>query len=326
MPSPLPQPFHQPGASPKPPLILLIDDDSFMRTQIRRLLQQEKYQVIEASNGKEGLDAYKRLQPNLVLLDAMMPGMDGFECCTQLQTLPRAERTPVLMITGLDDQASVDRAFAAGAVDYVTKPIHFAVLRQRMRRLIQQSDLYQQLEAANQTLQHLAAIDSLTQLANRRQLDAHLAQEWRRMARAQTPLSALMCDVDCFKLYNDTWGHQAGDECLRQVAKAISSTARRPGDLAARYGGEEFAVILSDTTVAGAAQVAKNIQVAVKALRLSHPRSTVGAYLTLSLGLATIVPHQCLHFLPETLLTAADKALYQAKAEGRDRCCVQAIA
>lgn len=314
--------LDKPFSPQKPPLILLIDDDNFTRTQIRLLLQKEKYQVIEASNGREGLDAYQRLHPNLVLLDAMMPEMDGFECCTQLQTLPRADRTPVLMITGLDDQASVDRAFAAGAVDYVTKPIHFAVLRQRMRRLIQQSELYQHLEAANQMLQHLASIDSLTQLANRRQLDAHLDQEWRRMVREQTPLSVILCDVDCFKLYNDAYGHQAGDECLRQIAKAIHGTAKRPADLAARYGGEEFAVILPGITVDGAVQVARNIQAAVKALKLNHPNSEMSEYLTLSLGIATIVPHKFPGFLPESLLTAADKVLYQAKAEGRDRCCV----
>jgi diguanylate cyclase (GGDEF)-like protein len=313
------------ASSKTPPLILLIDDDSFMRTQIRLLLQQETYRVVEASNGKEGLDAYKRLRPNLVLLDAMMPEMDGFECCTQLQSLPGAEQTPVLMITGLDDQASVDRAFAAGAVDFVTKPIHFAVLRQRVRRLIQQSHLYQELEAANQKLQHLAVIDSLTQLANRRQLDTHLDQEWRRTVRERTPLSVILCDVDCFKLYNDAYGHQAGDECLRRIAKAIHGTAKRPLDLTARYGGEEFAVILPGTNMEGALHIAQNIQAAVKALKLNHPNSQAGKYTTLSLGLATIFPHQFPHLLPETLLTAADQALYQAKAEGRDRYCVHSM-
>lgn len=309
------------SSSKIPSLILLIDDDSFMRTQMRLLLQQEKYQVIEASNGREGLDAYKRLQPNLVLLDAMMPEMDGFECCAQLQRMPKANQTPILMITGLDDKTSVDRAFAAGAVDYVTKPIHFAVLRQRVRRLIQQSYLYQELEAANQKLQHLAAIDDLTQLANRRQLDTYLNQEWQRMVRPQTPLSVIMCDVDYFKLYNDAYGHQAGDKCLRRIAQAIHSTIKRPGDLAARYGGEEFAIILPSTNREGAVQIAKNIQAAVNALKLNHANSQIG-HITLSLGIATIFPHQCPHFLPETLLTAADQALYQAKAEGRDRYCV----
>lgn len=314
--------LNKPSSPQRPPLILLIDDDSFTRTQIRRLLQQEKYQVIEACNGKEGLDAYNRLHPNLVLLDAMMPEMDGFEFCTQLQTLPKADHTPVLMITGLDDQASVDRAFAVGAVDYVTKPIHFAVLRQRVRRLIQQSDLYQQLEAANQMLQHLASIDGLTQLANRRQLETHLDQEWRRMMREEMPLSAIMCDVDSFKLYNDAYGHKMGDSCLRQIAKAIDDTAKRPGDLAARYGGEEFAVILPRTTTDGALRVAKNIQAGVKAIKLDHPNLKPNEHVTLSLGIATVFPHRFPHFLPETLLAAADKALYVAKEEGRDRCSV----
>jgi PleD family two-component response regulator len=132
------------------PLILLIDDETMIRTQIRRFLEKEKYQIIEACNGVEGVDAYKRLRPDIVLIDGMMPIMDGFECCRHLQTLPGASHTPVIMITGLDDHASVDRAFDVGATDYVTKPIHWAVLRQRVRLLIYHSQLICQLEAANQ--------------------------------------------------------------------------------------------------------------------------------------------------------------------------------
>lgn len=299
------------------PLILVVDDEKSMRILLSKAMEKAGYQVAEAKDGEECLAVYDRLQPDLILLDAMMPVMDGFTCCNQLQKLPRGDRIPVLMITGLDDQASVDRAFEVGATDYITKPINWAVLRQRVRRLLDQSQLYRQLEEANQGLQHLASSDSLTQIANRRRFDEYLDQEWRRMAREAAPLSLIMCDVDFFKRYNDTYGHQAGDACLQQVARAISCAVNRPADLAARYGGEEFAVILPNTEAEGAAQIAEAIRAEVKALEIAHTNSQVSNHLTLSLGVASTVPSP--ESSPAALIAAADWALYQSKAEGRDR-------
>lgn len=182
---------------------------------------------------------------------------------------------------------------------------------------IQQSQLYQQLELANQELHRLVTVDGLTQVANRRRFDEYLLQEWRRLAREQAPLSLIMCDVDFFKLYNDTYGHQAGDECLIQVASAIEKSIKRPADLVARYGGEEFAVILPNTDAAGATCVAEEIRIAIKALEIPHCTSRVSDRVTISLGVATIVPFPA--FSPEMLIDAADRALYQAKDRGRDR-------
>ncbi|MBD1909741.1 PleD family two-component system response regulator [Leptolyngbya sp. FACHB-16] len=312
-------------AAKSTPMVLLIDDEPFMRMQVRRFLEKEGYQIVEATNGQEGIDACKRLHPDLILLDAMMPIMDGFECCNQLQALPASDHTPVLMITGLEDQFSVDKAFAVGAIDYITKPFHWAVLRQRVHRLIQQSQLLQQLEESNRVWQHLAAVDALTQLANRHQLDVQLDVEWRRMAREEAPLSFILCDIDFFKRYNDALGHQAGDACLRQVAKVIKRVAKRPGDLAIRYGGEEFAVILPNTPLDGAVKVAERLQNAVQRIQLVHPNSKVSSYVTLSTGVSTTFPSQTSYLLPEALITAADKALYEAKAMGRDRFCVHSL-
>jgi diguanylate cyclase (GGDEF)-like protein len=316
-----------------PPVILVVDDDPSMRAVIRRFMEKDGYRVVEAVNGEQGLEVYKRLQPHLVLLDALMPVMDGFACCTQLQliasesirdaevfthikSLQDASRTPVLMITGLDDQESVDRAFAVGATDYLTKPIHWAVLRQRVRRLLQQSQLYQQLELATRELQRLANLDGLTGVANRRRFDEYLDAEWQRLARENLPLSLILCDIDFFKKYNDTYGHQAGDACLRRVADALSFCARRSVDLVARYGGEEFAVILPDTTVAGASQVAEEIRAVVNTLEIAHAQSAVSHHVTLSLGIACTQPN--LNLDPTMLIAAADAALYQAKAAGRN--------
>lgn len=322
-------------SSPEAPsVILVVDDDPSMRQVLRRVMEKDGYQVVEAANGEQGLEAYKRLKPHLVLLDALMPVMDGFACCTELQSLLSeslaedeafpdidgingASRTPVLMITGLDDQQSVDRAFAVGATDYVTKPIHFAVLRQRVRRLIQQSRLYQKLEIANRELKRLAALDGLTGVANRRRFDEYLEAEWQRMAREKLPLSLILCDIDFFKKYNDTYGHQAGDACLRQVADALRFCARRSVDLVARYGGEEFAVILPNTTTTGAAQVAEDMRTAVNALEILHVQSAVSQHVTLSLGIACMYPTP--NTSPTILVAAADAALYQAKAAGRNR-------
>ena len=302
---------------PDSPLILVVDDDKFTRLQIRQRMQREGYRVEEFTNGEQCLAAYTRLNPDIILLDGMMPVMDGFTCCAQLRTLPGGERTPVLMITGLEDEASVNWAFEVGATDYVTKPIHWAVLRQRVRRLLREVKLTQQLEQVNQELQQLATSDSLTQLANRRRFDEYLDQEWKRMVRDKTPLSLVLCDIDVFKAYNDTYGHQAGDHCLQLIARAISLAANRPADLVARYGGEEFVVVLPNIEDEGALHVAEKIQSNVRALDIIHANSPVSDYVTLSLGVASTILSD--GFSPELLIAAADRALYQAKTEGPNR-------
>lgn len=183
---------------------------------------------------------------------------------------------------------------------------------------IHQGELYQQLETANQELERLAARDSLTQIANRHCFDRVLEKEWTRLMRSQDQLSLILCDIDSFKLYNDTYGHQAGDHCLHQVAQAIKAGVKRPADLVARYGGEEFAVILPATPLEGALRVAEEIRVRVRALGISHAESVYGC-VTLSLGVATVIPNTSLSI--PILIGAADEALYRAKATGRDRSC-----
>jgi diguanylate cyclase (GGDEF)-like protein len=173
------------------------------------------------------------------------------------------------------------------------------------------------LQSANQELQQLAYLDGLTQIANRRQFDECMAQEWRRLKRDQRPLSLILCDVDYFKQYNDAYGHQAGDDCLRRVATAIAANARRPPDLAARYGGEEFAMLLPNTSLEGALEVARQIQTHIQSLQLPHQHSKVSQYVTASFGVTSIVPTETI--TPENLLLRVDQALYQAKTLGRDR-------
>jgi diguanylate cyclase (GGDEF)-like protein len=314
------------GSPGNPSLILIVDDDKTTRIWLRHVIEQEGYQVIEANDGETCLAVFRNCTPELVLLDAMMPNVDGFTCCERIQQLPGGSSIPVLMITGLEDQASVDRAFAAGAADYVTKPIHWAVLRQRVRRLLEQGKMYKrmesmnrELEAMNRELQRLVSVDGLTQVANRRRFDEYLQQQWHQMRREQLSLALVLCDIDFFKSYNDTYGHQAGDDCLRQVAKVIQTSAKRSIDLAARYGGEEFAVILPNTNLRGALQVAQEIQGAVKSLMIPHVSSLISQQITICLGVSSTVPS--LEQTQKVLISAADKALYQAKEEGRDRYC-----
>jgi diguanylate cyclase (GGDEF)-like protein len=327
--------------SKQPPLILVADDDKTMRVLLRKAMEQEGYRVVEVNDGQQCLDAYDTIKPDIVLLDAVMPVMDGFTCCKQLLKIARNnlmsalasfdtdsalgntvisklwERTPILMITCLDDEESVNRAFDAGAMDYITKPIHWAVLRQRLRRLLQQAQVYKQLEAANQALQHIANVDGLTGLANRRRFDDYLNTQWINLAQEGLPLSLILCDIDFFKFYNDKYGHPAGDLCLQKVGGVLSQTAQKNQDLVARYGGEEFAVIMPNTHAFGAVHVAAAMQAGVRNLKIVHDASLVSEYVTLSMGVATIVPTwEC---SPSDLIVAADKALYQAKAEGRDR-------
>ena len=185
---------------------------------------------------------------------------------------------------------------------------------------IQQSELYQQLQNANFELQRLATLDGLTQLANRRRFDEYLNAEWLRHKREQIPLSLILFDVDYFKLYNDTYGHLAGDDCLRKMASAIAFVIHRPADLVARYGGEEFAVILPNTDEAGAIFVANKIHQTVQQLAIPHSRSLKCDRLTISLGVVSIVPIQ--EISPQDLINGADQALYTAKQQGRDRYCL----
>jgi diguanylate cyclase (GGDEF)-like protein len=176
-----------------------------------------------------------------------------------------------------------------------------------------------QLKAENQKLYHLANYDGLTQIPNRRQFDEYFQQEWKRMTREKSSISLILCDVDCFKQYNDTYGHQAGDSCLKKVAQAISKVIKRPGDFAARYGGEEFVVVLPNTSLEGAMFVAEEIRSQVRILAIPHTNSIASEYVTVSLGVTSIIP---VSDIPSALLIkTADEALYRAKKKGRNRVC-----
>ncbi|HLP90042.1 MAG TPA: PleD family two-component system response regulator [Nostocaceae cyanobacterium] len=332
------------SVSKQPPLILVADDDKTIRLLLRAVMEQEGYQVVEVTNGKDCIEAYMNIKPDIVLLDAVMPVMDGFSCCKQLLQIAKNnlisaladldtdsalgssliskmwEHTPILMITSLDDEESVNRAFEAGATDFITKPIHLAVLRQRLRRLLQQAQVYKQLEAANQALHQMANIDALTGLANRRRFDNYFNTQWINLAQISVPLSLILCDIDYFKFYNDKYGHPAGDICLQKVGAALNEKVWRSQDLVARYGGEEFAVIMPNAHANAAFLVAQAMQAGVRDLEIMHSGSEVSDFVTLSIGIASAVPTW--ETSPLDLVVAADQALYQAKEQGRNQIVV----
>ncbi len=289
--------------------LLIVDDDAANIDMIYATLGDE-YEIVFARNGQQCLELARTALPDVILLDVMMPGMDGYTVCTHLKADASTANIPVVFITGLGDVAAETRGLEAGAVDYVTKPISPAVVRLRVRNQIE-------LKRAREQLQKLAITDGLTGLANRRHFDVRLDIEIRRLARSQAPLSLLMLDVDHFKLFNDAYGHVAGDQCLRQVASTLDDAVSRAPDLAARYGGEEFAAILPETDHEGAVALAERLRDRVAASGIPHRASLVAQHVTVSVGIVTV---RCNALqMPSDLIALADAQLYRAKHEGRDR-------
>jgi diguanylate cyclase (GGDEF)-like protein len=310
------------------PTILIVDEMSENTRVWFNFFTNHHFKAIIAQSGEAALQLAEYKMPNLILLEAVLPDIDGFEICRRLKTSLNTKDIPILFVTTIADTQSKIKAFKLGAIDYIIKPVHQEEMLARIKNHLSIYNLQQELRAkeralrkANQALQYLARLDELTQIANRRQFNECFVQEWRRLKRDHLPLALLMCDIDYFKLYNDTYGHQVGDECLRKIAKTIDQVVKRPADLVARYGGEEFAAILPNTTTEGALHLASNIQTELEKLRIVHSQSAVNDYVTLSIGISSVVPST--EWSPEALVRVADIALYEAKAAGRNRIVVK---
>ena len=304
--------------------ILVIEDSKSSLKLLCDHIVRMGISPIPAKTGAIGIDIFLKERPDLVLLDIVMPDLDGYEVARQIRQLePPGDWTPIIFLSSLNKDKDIEMGIAAGGDDYLLKPISEIVLASKIRamqRIIQMRQsllvLTRKLDSANQELKRLTSLDGLTGIANRRHFDEVLAREWRRAMRQGDEMSILMCDVDFFKLYNDTYGHQDGDECLRQIAKALVDTMDRGGDLMARYGGEEFIAVLPGTTLSGASFVASQMRQAVTKLAIEHSGSPYGI-VTASFGVASAVA------MPETepqdIVGAADRALYRAKNGGRNR-------
>ena len=302
--------------------VLLVDDTKTERLIMTSYLEKMGHSVVAAENGKQAVSMYHSEAPDLVLLDVIMPEMDGHEAARQMRHDENIW-VPIIFLSGRVEPDDIFAGIDAGGDDYLTKPVDLRILEAKMismariakmrRRLINVST---ELEIVNSELKKLANVDGLTGLANRRYLDKYLRVEIARSNRNGHQLSVMLCDVDHFKKYNDSFGHLKGDDCLKAVSKALSSTCKRPTDLVARYGGEEFAVVLPNTSIDEAKRLAQAMCDAVSALKFEHPESE-HKVVTISLGVYSGVPEQS--YDAEFMLKKADDALYIAKDTGRNK-------
>jgi diguanylate cyclase (GGDEF)-like protein len=304
--------------------ILVVDDSPTIRAALRSLLERMGHTVVEANDGGQALQMYRKDRPGLVLIDVVMPVMDGYEAARHMRETSAEEWVPIIFLSSKEADQDLDRAIEAGGDDYLVKPVSFVVLNAKIRALqriesmrSKQLEMSRDLATANRELEKLSRQDGLTGIANRRYFDSYLLTEVRRAAREKAPVSLILSDVDHFKAFNDCYGHQAGDDCLRRVAAALSLAGRRPADLAARYGGEEFAIVLPATVLEGAVDVAKAVSRVIGGLAIPHARSAVDKSVTLSQGVVSLIPEK--ETASEDLIQHADQALYQAKQQGRNR-------
>ena len=289
---------------------VLIVDDQPANVRVMAEALSDTYEIFFATSGVKALEIAAGSNIDLVLLDVVMPDLDGFEVCRRLKADERTNAIPVIFVTAREEESDETRGFDLGAVDYITKPIRPPIVRARVRM---QLDLKQ----ARDLLERLALIDPLTGIANRRRFETALDDEWRRAARHNAWFSLAIVDVDDFKAYNDAYGHTRGDDCLRAVAGQLAVVARRPGDVVARYGGEEFAIVLPETDGEAMHAQMHRLLAAIESLNLGHARSRCADHVTISIGSVSVTASPTGQ--ATDVVEAADRLLYQAKENGRNQ-------
>jgi diguanylate cyclase (GGDEF)-like protein len=303
--------------------VLLAEDSRSNQMLISAYIQDFGHDVIAVSNGAEALREFKLDRPDLVIMDVTMPEMDGIEATQKIRefSLQQGDWVPIVFLSGLSDAEDILKGIEAGGDDYLTKPVDETVLKAKLTAMQRIAEMRHQLHVANRKLTLMTVKDGLTGLYNRRHFDDVIEKELKMSRRIKAPVSLILCDIDHFKKYNDYYGHQQGDDCLKQIAKALQNAVKRPGDVVARYGGEEFVAVLPETELAGAEQVAEAIRQAVEALSIVHEQSTTADHVTLSLGVAclTAIKEDIVDELIRTLIENADQSLYKAKEQGRNR-------
>ncbi|MDR3322349.1 MAG: diguanylate cyclase [Synergistaceae bacterium] len=291
--------------------ILIVDDEKTSLSILGSMLQND-YDVLIAKSGQAALKRAVEDRPDLILLDVLMPDMNGFIVLLKLKENDDTRNIPVIFITGLDNVEDEEKGLVLGAVDYITKPFNSAIVMARVRTHLQ---IVRQIY----TIEQLGMIDALTNIPNRRSFDERMLAEWNRARREESPIAFLMIDVDKFKLYNDTYGHPQGDALLQTISKVFVAAVRRSTDMVARIGGEEFGVILPGTDLAGAKRVAEAIRVNVKSAIVPCSRTGKLTFATVSVGVVSLVPGECDSI--EGFVQGADNMLYNAKKSGRDAVC-----
>lgn len=296
--------------------VLVADDDPVSRLMLQAAVEDLGHECLGASDGDEAWRLFREAVPEVLVTDRVMPGVDGLELCRRVRSEPAITYTYVILVTSLDDRQEILHGMEAGADDYLTKPLDPFALQTRLMAAARVTALHAELAGYQAELDRLASTDALTGLRNRRSLEHDLDTLHARSRRYGGSYCVVMCDVDCFKSYNDNLGHLAGDEALRAVAAALTGRARQ-GDGVYRYGGEEFVLLLPEQTLESGTVAAEGARQAVEALALPHPWGAPGGVVTISAGVAALVPGQDLAV--DDLLAQADANLYRAKAAGRNR-------
>lgn len=317
-------------------MVLLVDDQAMVGEAIRRaLLTESDIDFHFCPRAEDALGIAEKTQPTVILQDLVMPGVDGLTLVKQYRSNPLTMDIPIIVLSSKEDALVKRDAFATGVNDYMVKLPDTIELIARIRyhsrsynNQLQRDAAYralresqQQLQKSNFELQRLTNTDGLTSIANRRYFDDYLNAEWKRAKRVQQEISLLLIDVDNFKLYNDNYGHVAGDQVLKNVARAMEASAVRSSDLSARYGGEEFAVILPGTDAEGARAAGEKLREMVEALHIGHAHSITSEWVTVSIGAATVIPKE--EQTQSDLIRLADKRLYKAKQRGKNRVMAQ---
>lgn len=318
--------------------ILIVDDRVENLITLESLLDEFNVELIRAMSGEEALAHTLDHDFALILLDVQMPGMDGYEVAELMRGSSKTKSIPIIFVTAESrDNNYIFKGYEAGAVDFLLKPLNALIFRSKVgvfielfeqkealrkktlefdQKLAELEELQQQLEETNEQLLMLSTTDSLTGLYNRRKYRELLEEEWHRASRSGTSLSLIIMDVDKFKLYNDSFGHHTGDDCLRKIADGLSALELRQIDKVARIGGEEFAIILPDTSKEGAELVAERIRKMVEDLEIEHIPESGGRCVTASLGVSCVVPEKDTEL--SLLSEAADNALYMSKDKNRN--------
>ena len=313
-------------------VVLLVDDQPMVAEAVRRALEDEKdIEFHYCDDPTKAIKVANNIKPTIILQDLVMPEVNGLMMVKFFRVNHETSLVPIIVLSTKEEPEIKKDAFASGVNDYLVKlPDKIELIarikyhskayiyhKQRDEAFVALQESQKKLNEANKTLEKLSSIDGLTGIANRRQFDQTLKKEWNRAIRSKLPISLIMLDIDFFKLYNDTYGHQGGDTGLKIVAKVLKQNEKRPADLVARYGGEEFAVILPETRHQGMTEIATGILENVRDEKIPHKTSKVSEFLTVSIGAASLVPTR--ESVPANIIKAADKALYAAKNEGRNR-------
>lgn len=292
---------------------ILIVDDTRLNIKIMTDILANDYKIFCATSGKEALDIAISQSIDLILLDIIMPEMDGYEVCKRLKNDQQTQNIPLIFISAMTNVEDETKGLEMGAIDYIFKPVSAPILKARVKNHLE-------LKKCRDILEKQSLMDGLTGIANRRYFDETFDKEWRRALRSGDILSLVFIDIDFFKKYNDYYGHLAGDDCLRQVGSILRNSVKRAGDLVARYGGEEFVIVLPGTLQADAIRIGEKVCSNIESLKVAHQRSEVSEYVTVSAGIATVIPEK--NMIPTSLLEQADQALYQAKRKGRNQVAV----